>query len=61
MSVASPSPIITASAGSRPTARAASSSRYGSGLPIETGVTPVVASTAATMLPAPGRRPRSVG
>ena len=35
-----PSPIITASRGSRPTASAASSSRSGAGLPIESGVDP---------------------
>jgi adenosine deaminase len=61
MSVPSPSPIITASVGSRPTRRAASSSRYGSGLPIEIGVTPLAASIAATIEPAPGRTARSVG
>ena len=61
MSVPRLSPIITASFGSRPTVRAASSSRYGSGLPIENGVTPLAASIAATMDPAPGRTARSVG
>ena len=56
-----PSPIMIASPGSRPTACAAASSRYGAGLPIETGTTPVAASSAMTSDPAPGRRPRSVG
>ena len=36
---------MIASAGSRPTAWAAASSRYGAGLPIETGTTPVAASS----------------
>ena len=40
-----PSPIMIASAGSRPTACAAASSRNGAGLPIETGTTPVAASS----------------
>ena len=44
-SVAMPSPIMIASAGSRPTACAAASSRYGAGLPIETGTTPVATSS----------------
>ena len=58
---ARPSPIMIASLGSRPTARAASSSRYGWGLPIDVGVTPLAASIAATIDPAPGRTARSVG
>ena len=56
-SVAIPSPIMIASPGSRPTAWAAASSRYGAGLPIETGTTPVAASTATTTEPAPGSQP----
>ena len=60
-SVAMPSPIITASRTSRPTASAASSRRWGEGLPIDIGTTPDDASSAAATLPAPGRRPRSVG
>ena len=50
-SVAIPSPIMIASPGSRPTAWAAASRRYGAGLPIETGTTPVAASSAMTMRP----------
>ncbi|MBI3748497.1 MAG: AAA family ATPase [Chloroflexi bacterium] len=60
-SVPIPSPIMIASLGSRPTARAAASNRYGAGLPMETGTTPVAASTATTTDPAPGFSPRSVG
>ena len=60
-SVPRPSPIMIASRASRPTASAASSSRCGAGLPMDSGVTPVVASRAAAIVPAPGRRPRSVG
>ena len=60
-SVPIPSPIIIASLACRPTASAASSSKCGAGLPMESGVTPVVASRAAATAPAPGRRPRSVG
>ena len=60
-SVAIPSPIMIASAGSRPTAWAAASSRYGAGFPIETGTTPVATSSSMTIEPAPGRSPRSVG
>ena len=57
----SPSPIITASSGFRPTASAATSSRCDSGLPIEIAVTPLATSIAATIEPAPGRTARSVG
>ena len=60
-SVAIPSPIMIASPGSRPTAWAAASSRYGAGLPIETGTTPVAASTRSRSTRHPGRSPRSVG
>ena len=60
-SVMMPSPTTMASAGERPTASAANSNRCGSGLPIVSGVTDVVASSAAAIEPAPGRSPRSVG
>ena len=60
-SVPIPSPIMIASPAVRPTASAASSSRCGSGLPMDSGTTPVVYSRAAAMVPAPGWRPRSVG
>jgi len=60
-SVRIPSPTMIASRASRPTEWAAISSSRGAGFPIEIGVTPVVASTAATIAPAPGCRPRSVG
>ena len=56
-----PSPIMMASPSAIPAARAAISRSSGAGLPIDTGTTWAPASTAATMLPAPGRVPRSVG
>ena len=57
MSVSSPSPIITACEASPPTVRAASSSSSGAGFPIDSGVTPVVASSAAaTCRPRGGAR-----
>ena len=53
--------MTTASRGSAPAARAASSRSSGSGLPMTSGETPAAASIAAMTLPAPGRSQRPGG